>query len=516
MWSRRIVSVMGLMLCSGLGCAPRPFSEQVLRAADRHGVRDAATLAVAAKGHLRFTTALRSDLDDAIAGPDLAAVRESGAEVLHRANALAIASATAEIERLPSDAITELIEDRGSPEVPGASAGRREYLGVAYAREARAALELDLRRLAATADLGGARRVLQRIRDRIEPPAGDRGKLARVLLGAPGFVPASIGAEMVEREALHRELMADFTEAIEYRPETMDVVGPDDLAQASAADLARWYAPVIVQQVDGEAGYRPSEDCIGRVALSGTSAAVHVQVDIADPVVYWMHLEAKVGTHRYHQLVYAAWYPSRPALAPNDSQAGRIDGVVVRVTLDRHRRPAIYEFVRSCGCYHTLWVSEFIEAAARMQFGAPAGNRRFAVQRPAGGRELFVPDVIEDDGGRPRRPIVFISAGHHLVMGVTPVKTHAMRGATRSERRYRLEPYETLTHLPLGDGVASMFGSDGLVHDAGRGEGWLLAPTGMLSAGQPRQLGTMKIHMDAYDYDDPRLLERNLRLPAEF
>jgi hypothetical protein len=79
-----------------------------------------------------------------------------------------------------------------------------------------------------------------------------------------------------------------------------------------------------------------------------------------------------------------------------------------------------------------------------------------------------------------------------------------------------LEPYDTLTKLPLGDGVASMFGSGGLVHDAGHRAGWLLAPTGMLSAGQPRQLGTMKIRMDAYDYDDPRLLERNLRFPDDF
>jgi hypothetical protein len=61
-----------------------------------------------------------------------------------------------------------------------------------------------------------------------------------------------------------------------------------------------------------------------------------------------------------------------------------------------------------------------------------------------------------------------------------------------------------------------MFGSDGLVHNAGRKEGLLLAPTGMLSAGQPRQLGTMKIRMDAYDQDDPRLLEEGLRLPNGF
>ena len=233
-------------------------------------------------------------------------------------------------------------------------------------------------------------------------------------------------------------------------------------------------------------------------------------------IIYWAHTKAKVGNRKYDQLVYVAWYPSRPALSADDPEAGRIDGVVVRITLDRHKRPAIYEFVRSCGCYHTLWVSEFVEAAARKQFGPPAKDKRFAVQRPVAGKELFFPDLIGDDGAHPRRPVAFVSAGHHLLMGVKPIEDGVISGEIADRHTYRLEPYDTLTKLPLGDGVASMFGSDGLVHDAGRGEGWLLAPTGMLSAGQPRQLGTMKIRMDAYDYDDPRLLERNLRFPDGF
>ena len=102
------------------------------------------------------------------------------------------------------------------------------------------------------------------------------------------------------------------------------------------------------------------------------------------------------------------------------------------------------------------------------------------------------------------------------MMGVRPLDDRAIEAKIAASRSYRLEPYETLTRLPLGNGIASMFGSDGLVHNAGRREGWLFAPTGMLSAGQPRQLGTMKIRMDAYDFDDPRLLERNLRLPDSF
>ena len=112
--------------------------------------------------------------------------------------------------------------------------------------------------------------------------------------------------------------------------------------------------------------------------------------------------------------------------------------------------------------------------------------------------------------------IAFVSAGDHLLMGVHPLRDDPVEATIDETYAYVLEPYESLTRLPLGGGIASMFGSDGLVHHAGRAEGWLLAPTGMLSAGQPRQLGTMKIRMDAYDYDDPRLLERNLRLPASF
>ncbi len=61
-----------------------------------------------------------------------------------------------------------------------------------------------------------------------------------------------------------------------------------------------------------------------------------------------------------------------------------------------------------------------------------------------------------------------------------------------------------------------MFGADGLVHNAGRPVGYLLAPTGMLSAGQPRKRGTQRVRWDDYLFDDPHFLERTLRLPRKF
>ena len=497
------------------GCAPTRFVEGVRPAADRFGVRDAETRCVTGRGYLRFNSGLESDLEDALAQGDSARLREEGARVLRAAHALAVHAVDGEIDRLPEAGLDSLVRAYGLS-APGGTKERRAFLKEQFAAQSMQALEAELERPGQAGDLNRTRRLLESVHRGIEPPVAERGKLARSLIGAPLFLPATIGAEISDAEAMQRAAVADVARVREYRPPT--VIAPLDAAaleEAEIESLARWYAPVLLQEIDPEAHYPAADDFIGRVCLTGAQDDVHVHVDVSEPVVYWARGAAKVREVRYEQLIYAVWYPRRPALEPDDASAGHIDGVVIRVTLDRHRRPAIYEFVRSCGCYHTLWVAEYVEAAARREFGPPLKRGDWAVQKRGGPRELFLPALVADDGMKPRGAVGIVSAGHHLALAIW------LQGAsppTALERSlsYVLESYESLTHLPLGDGVASMFGGDGLVHDAGRREGWLLAPTGMLSAGQPRQLGTMKIRMDAYDYDDPRLLERNLRLPSSF
>jgi hypothetical protein len=61
-----------------------------------------------------------------------------------------------------------------------------------------------------------------------------------------------------------------------------------------------------------------------------------------------------------------------------------------------------------------------------------------------------------------------------------------------------------------------MFYDNGLAKKAQRPEGVFFTPAGLLSAGQPRQRGTQLIHWDHYDFDDPHLFERTLRLPSSF
>ena len=509
------------MICAaaacGAGCAPARFVEGARFTAQQYGTGSADTLAVNRHGHLRFNHALQSDLDDAIAADDLATLQDRGIQVLSHAHELAVQAANSELDRLPAEGLAELVRRYGMDDAPTGADARRAFLKEKYAVRSRELLNTDLKRLEAAGGIDAARRLLRSIKRDIEPAAGDRGKTGRVILGAPLYLPAVIGAEIADTEATERAVLANFDEVIRYEP--VDQSAPPTAAQlesANAEELARWFAPVFVQQFNPDAEYPQENDRFGRIELSGSRDAIKVNVDTSDPVVYWTTRQAKIGDRRYDQLDYVAWYPSRPAMSDNDPSAGHIDGVVIRITLDRHHRPAIYEYVRSCGCYHTLWVAEFVEAAARSEYGAPQGKERYAVQRPDGGRQLFLPSLVADDGAHPHRPSAFISAGYHLGMGIHPQREDEQHGDVRQTIEYTLEPYDSLTRLPLEGGVASMFGSDGLVHDAGRAEGWLLSPTGMLSAGQPRQLGTMKIRMDEYDYDDPRLLEHTLRLPSDF
>jgi len=499
------------------GCAPARYTEGVTYEAERQDVRDAAATAVQGHGELRFDAPLRADLDDALAANDLATMRQAGTEVLRSAHALADRTAQGELERMPPEGLQWLANHYRMSSATAGPDALRAALKEHFAQASQKALAKDLAAVDAAPDRAALHKVLVDIRKRIAPAAGDAGRLGRVLLTAPLYVPATLGAEMADKGATERSTTAQFDHTRVYSPGTTPPPTPAELQDADVATLARIYAPVFVQEINPQADYPARDDRIGRVYLTGSPTDITVKIDDADPVVYWAHATARVRDQRYDQLIYVAWYPARPALSAGDPQAGRIDGVVIRVTLDSQRRPAVYEFVRTCGCYHTLWVAEFVEKAAEAEYHAPLPNMAYAVQRPTDNRhELFMPAIVPDDGTHVTEPVVTVNAGQHLVLTVDTAE-NTDPGASADERvTYRLEPYSDLTHLPLGDGVASMFGSDGLVHGAARAEGWLLAPTGMLQAGRPRQLGTMKIRMDAYDYDDPRLLERNLRLPSGF
>lgn len=499
----RRFSVTTALACAALaaaGCAPRQFDRAIVFYADQERVSDAAARRSSAAWFLRFDAELLHELDAAIAQPDEPAARSAAERALRGAKALAVRSTNDEIRRMSAGARAQLAGRAGcAPDV--------ESLLAEVGRRAAADLEAEL-----AVERGQPfrqwRRRLEQIRAGVEPLPDDRERAARQLLlvGLSPLVSAGIDRKESEiRASLRQRSTPRVAQAEIWEP----ALGGQDAP-------ARW-APIIVMPLPAARDYPADFDRLGAVALSGTRDSIKVSIRPGEPVVYTYESAAFINGQRFRQVCYVWWFSDRPAMSPDDHAAGHIDGGTLRVTLDRSNRPAIAEIILNCGCGHEVYVAEEIEAAAAREFGQPEEGARYSVERHArGGRPVLVAGTF-DRRVEAGRPIVVLSAGTHEPVGlVFDAQPSGVVGTVVARRRFELLDYDLLDRLPLGDGVASMFGPDGLVHFAGRAEGLLLAPSGILSAGQPRKRGTQRVRWDAYLFDDPDLLARTLRLPATF
>ncbi len=499
-WALRASSLgcLTIVLLSG-GCAPTRFDEAIAYYAEKTAVTDAAARHTTASPYYRFNAALLSDLDDALEPVDEPARREKVIAVLRGANALARASNANEIERMPADARKALAAIAG---ISADTAVLQEH----FAELASAALESDLGdvdRLPASE----LRKKLRAIRKGIEDLPDDRGRAGRRAMLFWGIVPVAMGIEKEE------SLLAE--KCLYKVKKTFDRIAIWRPNQTDGDTLIARYAPIIGVEWPANRRYDANSDRIGAVKLSANRDRIEVHIDPAEPAVYAHTSQAKVNGRVYQQLNYVWWFPERPAMTVRDLGAGHIDGSMIRITLDSDGQPIFVESSLNCGCAHEVFVSGGVESAARNAFGAPLDGKRFAVEKSVSGKHDVVVIDTFDVGPNASHPLVLSSAGYHDVYQIKFNASETIDSTEIAEEAsYRVLDYATLDRLPLGAGVASMFGPDGLVHNAGRPEGYLLAPSGMLSAAQPRKRGTQRIRWDDHLHDDPHLLEKTLRVPA--
>lgn len=498
-WALRVSSLGCLAIVSlSSGCAPTKFDEAIAYYADKTAVTDAAARHTTASPYYRFNAALISDLDDVLEHRVEPAQRGMAGAVLRGANVLAQTSNANEIERMPASAREALAA------IAGISADTA-VLQSHFAELASAALKTDLDdvdRLPSSE----LRSKLHTIRKGIEDLPDDKGRAGRRALLFWGAVPTAIGIEEQESQLAEQCLIKAH--------KTFDRIAIWRPSQADGDSLIERYAPVIGMEWPTNRRYDADSDRIGMVKLSGDAQRIEVQIDPAEPTVYAYTSQAQIGGRVYQQLNYVWWFPERPAMTVRDPVAGHIDGSVIRITLDANAQPAFIESSLNCGCAHEVFASNNIESAAREAFGSPLEGKRFAIENSISGkRDVVVIDTFDAEPNA-SHPLVLSSAGYH---DVYQVKFNASATIDSTEivedASYRVVDYATLDRLPLGDGIASMFGPDGLVHNAGRREGYLLAPSGILSAGQPRKRGTQRIRWDDHLHDDPHLLEKTLRIP---
>ena len=260
----------------------------------------------------------------------------------------------------------------------------------------------------------------------------------------------------------------------------LDPFGQPVFTEREIEQLAATYAPIY--EITTTADY----DRFGEVRWRAGAAAP--QIDAAQAVVYVQAAYARYGERVLFQLVYTLWFSERPRDRALDILAGRLDGLVWRVTLAPDGEPLIYDSMHPCGCYHEFYPTP---RARPRRSPHPLEEWAFA--------PLELPRVAEGE-----RPLVRIESATHYIAGLEIVK------GGDSLVRYSTRPYDRLRSLPAPEGGRrSMFGADGLIAGSERLERFLFWPMGIASAGAMRQWGR---HATAFvgrrHFDDADLLER--------
>ncbi len=478
------------------GCAPRHFADGVAWEIRRSNTTNAAWQFVRDRHSLRLDSQLLDQLRHIESLHDVEDARGALRELIETAFDGARYAFDNEIDRLPDSSLEFL--DRQYAAAGPTSNDLRESIRRRFWLQA----ELQHQRLQASVVAATA----------LEEVCALAHNLANAAMTSPkdrhgrGPLLALVTASIKEDRG---PLDHGGPEVDVYRPESDAYV--DFAVSSSPAETAllRQYAPIIVQERIANATYPPDTDLIGTVRLRGTEDRYKIEIETSAPSVYGYVKHTWINGQAHVQLTYTHWFPRHPALKSLDTEAGEIEGATLRITLDHANRPAIFETVSNCGCYHRCYVATSVESAACGEFGKPVDGKSLCTERAIEGKmDWIVPETV-DLPDAPQRPLLFSRAGYHGLAGLSFDRSDLL-----GEHRYALRPYETLERLPIRSAFRSMFGGDGLVHNAGRLEGFLLAPTGMLSAGQPRQRGTQLLHWDQYDFDDPHLLEHCLRLPS--
>ena len=177
-----------------------------------------------------------------------------------------------------------------------------------------------------------------------------------------------------------------------------------------------------------------------------------------------------------------------------------------------------YETIAACGCFHKVFVEGWLEDGAAKEFGPPEKDKKYAIERTVKDAiDWEVAGVVEEPRDQPRRPVVFLKAGDHKVLGMgSAAKLRVPREA--DQRPYELTDYAVLYSLTVDDSQekAPFFNlkKGGKVWGAERKERFLMSLIGVDDAGQPRANDQIKLHFDQSTWGDPTIYERFLRLPA--
>lgn len=265
-----------------------------------------------------------------------------------------------------------------------------------------------------------------------------------------------------------------------------DALGLPVFEPLALAGLFAAFAPEVV--VDEAT----PDDRIGRMERDHQGEA---WVNFFRPTLYTRLAFTRFSGRVHAQLVYTLWFGARPPEPAGDLLAGRLDGLMWRVTLDHDGAVLAFDTIHPCGCYHLF---------------IPTARLAARPQPDTLDEGLFAPQVLGPVDADARIGLRLSAGAHYLerVM-IDPIFTGELRP-------YAILPEDALRSLEhAANGAdaprprASLYDARGFVPGTERGERFLFWPMGVENAGAMRQWGR---HATAFvgrrHFDEPDLLDR--------
>lgn len=239
------------------------------------------------------------------------------------------------------------------------------------------------------------------------------------------------------------------------------------------------FAPIFVQDVAAD------YDRIGALFWGRDQ----VSIDLKQPTVYYYFSHGFVKGMPALQIVYVIWYSGRQGPHAPWYEHGHLDGLTLRVSLDRNGNPFMVDVMNNCGCYHF-----FVPNKKRVERAIPV----------SGGPDPFVPAWLPKEFPE-NRLHARINSGWHQVENLN------IGNKPAHSETYRLVPYAALESLPRSDyRTESIFDVRGIAKGSERIEPIIFFPMGVPEVGAMRQRGHHAIKfVGRAHFDAPDLFDRN-------
>ena len=302
-----------------------------------------------------------------------------------------------------------------------------------------------------------------------------------------------------------------------YARRQPDALGMARLSAQDEALLLRAYAPDLDIETRGSydrfGPLKWADDASAGQAISPGSAPSPV-VALGQPVMYQRIAYTRYENQTLMQLVYSVWFPERPPDSGMDLLSGKLDSVVLRLTLAPDGTPWLYDSIHSCGCYHLFLPTP--RAVPRPPPPTAEGGAAAPVEW------AFVPATLPAMA-LGQRVVMRLASGTHYVEGLRPLGASAPAGTSGSATVFPLMDDNALRTLPVAaksgapvdsSGVTrSAFWPSGIVPGTERGERLLFWPMGIDSPGAMRQWGRQPTaFVGRRHFDDARLMELRFEL----